>query len=93
MQRDKFGRFVKKASGGTILDGSVIDYNGKKYIFKEGARTAYDTWKNGLEAGNTNNGITDWLAATNPDNNALNLDSYADVVKEGQIGFAINDQN
>jgi hypothetical protein len=37
--------------------------------------------------------VTDWLAATNPDNNALNLNSYTDDVKEGQIGFAINDQN
>ena len=92
MRRDKFGRFVKKASGGTVLDGSVINYDGTKYIFKTGASTAYDTWKNGLEAG-VANGVTDWLAATNPDNNALNLNSYADAVKEGQIGFAINDQN
>jgi hypothetical protein len=34
MRRDKFGRFVKKADGGAVLDGSVIEYDGKKYIFK-----------------------------------------------------------
>jgi len=28
MQRDKRGRFVKKAEGGTVLDGSLIMING-----------------------------------------------------------------
>lgn len=92
MRRDKFGRFVKKANGGTVLDGSVVDYNGVKYIFRKGARTAYDTWKNGL-ADDAANGITDWLAITNSDDNKTNLSRHADAIKEGQIGFAINNQN
>ena len=92
MRRDKFGRFVKKASGGTVLDGSVVDYNGTKYIFKTGAKTAYDTWKNGLAEGVTANGTTDWLTAISS-NNSDDLSHYVDAVKEGQIGFAINDQN
>ena len=92
MRRDKFGRFVKKASGGTVLDGSVVDYNGTKYIFKTGAKTAYDTWKNGLAEGVTANGTTDWLTAISS-NNPDDLSHYVDAVKEGQIGFAINDQN
>ena len=33
MQRDKRGRFVKKAQGGTVLNEDSLIANGKKYKF------------------------------------------------------------
>lgn len=47
MQRDKRGRFVKKADGGTALDGSLIMINGQLRKVKPGANKAYEFYKTG----------------------------------------------
>jgi hypothetical protein len=47
MLRDKRGRFVKKATGGTKLtltDGQVVLYNGAKYILNQGASDAFNLY-------------------------------------------------
>lgn len=55
MQRDKRGRFVKKADGGTylnkLIDGTVIDIGGVKYKVKNGAQQAFDQYKADFKAG------------------------------------------
>lgn len=48
MQRDKRGRFVKKASeGGTVSDGSLILINGQLRKVMPGANKAYQDYKTG----------------------------------------------
>ena len=58
MQRDKRGRFVKKANGGTDLnkpiDGTVIEIGGVKYRVKPGAQQAFNQYKTDFEAGKIN---------------------------------------
>lgn len=58
MQRDKRGRFVKKADGGTdlnkLIDGTVIDIGGVKYKVKNGAQQAFDQYKADFQAGKLN---------------------------------------
>lgn len=58
MQRDKRGRFVKKADGGTnlnkLIDGTIIDIGGVKYKVKNGAQQAFDQYKADFEAGKIN---------------------------------------
>ena len=58
MQRDKRGRFVKKADGGTnlnkLIDGTIIDIGGVKYKVKNGAQRAFDQYKADFEAGKIN---------------------------------------
>lgn len=58
MQRDKRGRFVKKADGGTelnkLIDGTIIDIGGVKYKVKNGAQQAFDQYKADFQAGKLN---------------------------------------
>lgn len=54
MQRDKRGRFVKKAQGGTSIDGQIVEWNGKKYKILPGAQQAFNLHKQNFEAGNLN---------------------------------------
>ena len=53
MQRDKRGRFIKKA-----LDGTTLTLNGKSYKVKEGAQQAYEAFKG------TYNSMEAWLGST-----------------------------
>ena len=46
MERDKRGRFVKKASPGTFLEGSSVVINGQIYKVGSGANNAYKSYKN-----------------------------------------------
>lgn len=46
MQRDKRGRFVKKALEGTIIDGGIITLQGQTYKIANGANKAYEVYKN-----------------------------------------------
>ena len=83
MQRDKLGRFIKKANGGaplTYLDGQVIIHNGKKYFLKSGAAEA---WKTAL-AGDSNLTLENWLGTDQ------NLATYTNEIGEGKIGYAID---
>ena len=58
MQRDKRGRFVKKADRGTelnkLIDGTIIDIGGIKYKVKNGAQQAFDQYKADYQAGKLN---------------------------------------
>jgi hypothetical protein len=47
MERDKFGRFIKKATLGTELspDSSILTINGKQYKIKPEANQAFTTFK------------------------------------------------
>lgn len=62
MQRDKRGRFVKKASGGTILDGDTIVINGKKYRIKPGTNAIYSNLNE--KENNYNYNLQTWLSQT-----------------------------
>ena len=58
MKRDKRGRFVKKANGGTDLnkpiDGTIVEIGGVKYRVKPGAQQAFNQYKTDFEAGKIN---------------------------------------
>lgn len=60
MQRDKRGRFVKKASGGTVLDGDTIVINGKKYRIKPGTNAIYSNLNE--KENNYNYNLQTWLS-------------------------------
>ena len=54
MQRDKLGRFIKKAK-----DGTTITLDGKNYIIKEGGTNAF----NEANKGGTYTNINAWFEA------------------------------
>ena len=83
MQRDKKGRFIKKAQGGTVLEGSREFYiNGKKYIVKEGAEAAFAALKD--EQGNylSEDQFSQWL-----------IDNQATWLSEPTAGMSVTDKS
>ena len=60
MERDKFGRFIKKATLGTELspDSSILTINGKQYKIKPEANQAFTTFK---QQGSYAGTLQDWL--------------------------------
>jgi hypothetical protein len=66
MQRDKRGRFIKKATLGTELtlsDGYVVNYNGKKYILNIGAADAFKTYQTSQTNSTTPITVDSWLSS------------------------------
>ena len=89
MQRDKRGRFIKKADGGTVLDGSSIMINGQLCKVKPGANKAYEFYKTG---GGTQDFNT-WLS-TSPyllDQNGFKVNTLP-VDQNGKISLNLNTQ-
>ena len=85
MLRDKRGRFVKKATGGTKLtltDGQVVLYNGAKYILNQGASDAFNLYQTNNANSTTPISIDTWLAGEGV------LNQHARKVGENQIGYA-----
>lgn len=80
MQRDKRGRFVKKAQSGMVFDydgQTFIGKDGKKYTIRKGSSAAYQTtWNQTSKPNETKAGLIDWILS---DNNIIN---YADPVEE-----------
>ena len=95
MRRDKFGRFVKKGSGGMPLyiDGQVVlvgeGDNVIKYKLNDGAVAEYDAWKQGLSDGE-NDDLTTWFNIS--DDTGTNLSKHAKQVGADEIGFALNEK-
>lgn len=60
MERDKFGRFIKKATLGTELSpgSSILTINGKQYKIKSEANQAFTTFK---QQGSYTGTLQDWL--------------------------------
>ena len=58
MERDKRGRFVKKASTGTILDGGMFFIGGQAYKVRPGTNKAYQFYKSGGGTDDFNTWIT-----------------------------------
>lgn len=89
MLRDKRGRFVKKATLGTeltLLDGSVVNYNGKKYILNKGAADAFKTYQSSQTNPTTPITVNSWFGVDGV------LNQYAREVGADQIGYAVDQQ-
>ena len=87
MQRDKRGRFIKKATLGTELtlsDGYVVNYNGKKYILNIGAADAFKTYQTSQTNSTTPITVDSWLSSDGV------LSQYAKEVGADQIGYAVD---
>jgi hypothetical protein len=75
MQRDKRGRFVKKASTGLkFADGSLFTWNGKQYKVKAGANQAFTLSQDKY------NSIEEWLAT----DEGLNYIDFLDLSSPGK---------
>lgn len=89
MQRDKRGRFVKKANGGTDLnklydyDGKIVTIDGKKYKIKSGTSALWEQ----NDAQNSKENITE---AGLIDFIKPNLAQYADPVEDAPVTASLN---
>ena len=89
MQRDKRGRFVKKADVGTVLDGSLIMINGQLCKVKPGANKAYEFYK----TGGGNQDFNTWLSTSSYllDQNGFKVNTLP-TDKDGKISLSLNTQ-
>lgn len=81
MQRDKRGRFIKKATGGTqtTADGTQVTVKGKPYKIKPGAQQAFQE----ANTTGTYQNIMEWFEA----------DQGADYLEPVSAGFDVYDNN
>lgn len=87
MLRDKRGRFVKKADGGTKLtltDGQVVEYNGAKYILNQGASDAFKLYQTNNANSTTPISVDTWLAGEGV------LNQFGRKITSDQIGYAVD---
>ena len=89
MQRDKRGRFVKKADVGTVLDGSLIMINGQLRKVKPGANKAYEFYK----TGGGDQDFNTWLSTSSYllDQNGFKVNTLP-TDKDGKISLSLNTQ-
>ena len=73
MQRDKRGRFIKKAQDGLKLEGTVIGKNGGQYQIKKGAYQAF------LNSGATGT-FENWLMSEQGDSQLILATAPVDLI-------------